>query len=136
MFWFWKKKTDSKPTITKEEVMVLLKPWGVSSIELSDRTWSLISDTQFNRIAYESGVRDKMYVPEKYDCDNFAHSFLAAFNTGEGWLGGICQGRLKDMKGAHRWVFYINDKKQLRFVEPQTYKRIEDVVSIFWFYTI
>jgi len=80
-------------------------------------------------------VRDKRYIPEKRDCENFTHSLIDAFNTGDGWIFGGCRGRTKSI-GPHAWCFYINENKNVRFVEPQTYGRIDDIISVMSFYTI
>ena len=138
MYWPWQKKTIPDPElipITKAEIFELLKPWGITSYELVDRDWVLVPDDYYRAVALASKVRDKQYIPEKRDCDNFAHSLVEAFNKGKGFIFGSCKGRTKSM-GPHAWCFYINQDKKVRFVEPQTYGRVDDIISIMSFYTI
>jgi len=135
MWWPWKRKKYEDVYLTSTEILHILKPWGITSIELADRKWRLLPDSKFKEVAIESGVREREYQKDIYDCDNFAHSLVEAFN-GLGYLFGICSGRI--VSGPHRWNFYINEKKQIRFIEPQTYKRYsdKDIISIMFFYTI
>ena len=119
----WLNRIFKKPVmVSKAEVYQIIHPFCSDITQLADREWKLLSDKEFMEITLDSGVRDRMYRNEVYDCDNFAHSLVEAFN-GKGYLVGIIQGFLVPGE-KHRWVFYVNDKKKVVHIEPQTYEQL------------
>lgn len=128
----WFRKNKPVPvTVTRKEVKAIVEAAGykIEWKELADKGWVCPTDKQVLKIAKKSGVEDREYISEVYDCDNFCHSFLEEFN-GLGYIIGSCVGRRRGRDSFHAWVFYINDKKQLKFLEPQNYSRNLKIASI------
>lgn len=99
-----------------------------ADIKIPDRSFEVISDQEMQEFLNKCHVRDLKYIVEDFDCDNFALELCAAVNIefkakkkknivfGEIWAEIEKQSgqRLK-----HAFNFYLNDKMEVKFVEPQ-----------------
>lgn len=78
--------------------------------------------------AYErSGLRNIKYIPDKFDCDDYAETAKVFVNLENLSIKknrySLCFGKIyarKSSSDAHMFNFYINTKGQLRLFEPQT----------------
>ena len=133
MIWFWKKK-EKDTWVTKEELFHILHPDPCTSAnQIADRKYRLLSDEEFFDLC---GCMTRQYIKESYDCDNFAHDLLSRF-SGTGYFVAVVQGFIEP-GNKHRWNLYVNKKREVIHIEPQTLKRIYPAKYLVrdWIYTI
>jgi len=82
-----------------------------------DRSFVLPPDEEVWKEIKED-VTDLRTYSEKFDCDNFTFKLLDRFNDGRGWATGALFVQIAE--GGHAIFFYINDREELKPIEPQS----------------
>lgn len=80
-----------------------------------DRHYILPTDAEVREVVadFVRGRGAFVYVPERNDCDNAAIELLNHMR-GKGWAFGLA------LVPGHALNLYVNDQREIRFVEPQT----------------
>jgi len=100
------------------ELKILLSPY-CSNIYLSDNVYGLTSVEQAKIFSNETRVMAKKWVEEQHDCDEFSFALMGYWNDGlKQFAFGIA------WSDKHAFNIFINEKKEIYIVEPQTNKFI------------
>ena len=103
---------------------------GISGVELkklfttkntfiSDRTYQLARKKDIVDFLKLNIFKLRKYVPEKYDCDNYAFSLMGMFtNLMSGYAIGIIW--VHTSKGGHALNFFVDGNAKVWYIEPQT----------------
>ena len=86
-----------------------------------DPAFLLPSDEEVQKIIDEDPTDLRNFTPGAGDCDNFAFELRMAFGR-KGWAVGVIATKLDDGSTDHGVFFYINNKKELTAIEPQSDK--------------
>ena len=112
------KFSEIKPTgeISNSELRELLTPY-CNEIHLSDMTYGLCSVAEAKKYSEQTKISIKEWIAEKYDCDEFSFA-LAGY-----WNLDLYQYPLGIVwSSSHAFNIFIDDKKEIYIVEPQTNK--------------
>lgn len=107
------------PVMTGSEVSKLFK--DVDNVFISDISYTTARKKDINHFLSYNMFNFRKYVPEKYDCDNYSFSLMGLFtNLMSGYAIGIVWADTPG--GAHALNFFIDEKKVMWYIEPQTNK--------------
>lgn len=97
---------------------ILQKQFPNAHIFISDGTFTTCPVSEVSKMCQWSKVKDREYLAETFDCDDFAYSLQGAFSVLP-WsalpVGIVWTDR-------HAMNIFISDKQAVWFVEPQTYE--------------
>lgn len=102
-------------------------------VRILDRHYSNVTLESFMKYAHFNTVSEELYVPEQYDCDDFAFEFFVDVRR---WAPmcpvGIVLGH--DAKGnPHAWNCFVDiPNKHLMFMEPQSDTLFEPTTENVW----
>ncbi len=107
------------PAITSVEVGAILRAY-TDKVWLSDGTFRLVDTQNLGDFLASDAINGRPYVVEKHDCDDFSYELVGHVS---GWnpdnTFGIVWGTNANGVG-HAWNFFINEERELLFVEPQS----------------
>jgi len=111
-------KPQSKGTITNTNIRKIFK--GITrNIFVSDIVYRIPRKKDIVDFLKLHLFKFRQYVPEKYDCDNYAFSLMGMFtNLMSGYAIGIVW--VHTPNGGHALNFYIDEKGEMWYIEPQT----------------
>lgn len=112
-------KFTNKTEITGIEIGQLLKQY-CQNLWLSDGVAVLINDIDMKAFLTKNLVNDRKYITEYHDCDDYSFELMGDISCvfPQGAFGMVWGNRASD--GApHAWNFYINENKEVKFIEPQ-----------------
>lgn len=102
-------------------------------VRLLDHYYSSVTLESFMKYAHFNTISDKEYIPDEYDCDNYAFEFFVDVHN---WAPlcpvGIVLGH--DVKGkSHAWNCFIDiPNNHLYFMEPQSDVLFEPTTENVW----
>ena len=98
-----------------------INPWNNSKYYVRKTWWDgnfkLTSDDEVKRFLTWNLVDKEEYVADFYDCNSFA---VSLWGEARKWSPGICLGMYTMVKPPHAKNWYVNEKKELRVIEPQS----------------
>lgn len=106
--------------VTKDEVKGLIEEkLGKDKVQLYllDEVYNLPSEETVAEILRTDLTNLEAYTSNLNDCENFAISVMKAFS---GYCYGLALVVQKTGSPLHAVNVYINDERQVKFVEPQT----------------
>lgn len=114
-------KIKEMPEISATSVRDLLKPFNKDNLWISDGTFKLLDTNDLKEFLKTNPVNNRKYITEFHDCDDFCYELMGDVSTWNpaGSFGMVWGNRAGDNAG-HAWNFFINESKQIMFVEPQT----------------
>lgn len=110
--------TDT-PIITFDEIDVLLSKLG-GQLWIGDGIYKLINSRDIKLFLDSNPVNKRKYITDFHDCDDYCYELMGDVSTWnpEGSFGMVWGNRTDGV--AHAWNCFINENKELWFVEPQT----------------
>lgn len=118
--------------ISYDDVEKVLKKYA-SGVNISDLSFSTTTQEDAKKFTNETRVWARRYAKEVNDCDNFSYALLGYWSDGlKSYPFGLA------WSANHSFNVFIDDKKQLWIVEPQTNKwmKIEEAKSDKLYYPI
>jgi len=113
---FWKPSPDGE--LTGTELHLTLKAEGIKDVFITDTKYSIASEHDIRNLLSMDVFKFREYVPDKYDCDNYAFSFMGtATNLLSGYAIGIIFVRTPN--GNHALNFFVDKNSKIRYIEPQ-----------------
>ncbi len=137
--WFWdlfrapkKVEFENKTEITGVDIGQNLKQY-CQNLWLSDGAAVLINDADMKNFLENNPVNNRKYITEYHDCDDYSFELMGDVSDifPQGAFGMVWGNRLGD-GAAHAWNFYINQDKQVKYVEPQTDKIFDPTSEPIW----
>jgi len=99
----------------------LKKLFTTKNIFISDKAYTLARHEDIEKFLKLNIFKLRQYVPEKYDCDNYAFSLMGMFtNLMSGYAIGIVW--VKTPKGGHALNFFVDGSNEVWYIEPQSNK--------------
>ena len=104
--------------VTSKEVIELLTPF-TDRQWISDGVFECIITSNLRTFLINDRVSKRIYKQESFDCDDYSYSLMGNITQWypEGSIG-IIWG-LNKYGEPHAWNFFINEDKQIMFIEPQ-----------------
>jgi hypothetical protein len=106
-------------------------------IQMPDSKYYLPPVSYVKEILEVNAIDKKKYVSQSGDCDDFSYLLKSLFiklrlTTGEPMAFGIIHGMLPT---GHSINFFLDDNKQLHFIEPQSDRMYSmcDTIKVAWF---
>ncbi len=106
-------------TITGDEVRALLGKY-TNQLWISDGLFKLVSTQSLEAFLASDTINNRPYIAEKHDCDDYSYELMGHVSD---WNSDNTFGIVWGLNGdgnAHAWNFYIDEKRVVKFVEPQT----------------
>jgi hypothetical protein len=107
------------PRITNIELGQILKPFCTNQW-LSDENYQTINEKSLKDFLRTNPVSGRKYLVDAHDCDDFSFELMGDVSewNSDGAFGIVWGNRASDGAG-HAWNFFIDENKQLKFIEPQ-----------------
>jgi hypothetical protein len=106
------------PQMTSWDLNKMLRKY-TDNVWISDAIYSTSRKKDIEQFLKYNVFRFREYVPEKYDCDNYSFALMGMFTY---LLSGHAIGIVwvETPRGAHALNFFIDENKELWYIEPQT----------------
>lgn len=110
---------------TSSEVLSIMNDAGIprNKIIILDGKYKLYTERAISKFLNRKGIERYNYIPEIHDCDDFALKLMVRARD---YYDHNCFGFCIVRGGHHAMNIYINDKKQVKFIEPQKSERTEE----------
>ncbi len=105
-------------SITGDEVRILLSKY-TDKLWISDGLFKLMSTQSLEAFLASDSISNRPYITEKHDCDDYSYELMGHVSD---WNSDNTFGIVWGLNGdgnAHAWNFYIDEKRVVKFVEPQ-----------------
>lgn len=137
--WLWdlfrkpkKIKLISTTEISGDEVRALLLQFTKENLWISDETFTLVNTEDMKTFLAMNPVNSRVYFSDKHDCDDYSYELMGDVSDAHPELAfGMVWGNRVDGV-AHAWNFYIDENKQVKFVEPQTDQIFDFSYEVLW----
>ncbi len=107
------------PNMTSYYVDELLRKYA-DNVWLSDGTFQLVDTQNLRDFLASDSINKRQYIAEKHDCDDYSYELMGHVSD---WnpdnTFGIVWGNNVNGDG-HAWNFFIDENKNIKYVEPQT----------------
>lgn len=114
-------KEEEIITISKSTLIhLLLDTFGKCSIYVADKSFTCPKVSSVEKAMNRSGIRDKKYIKEVHDCDNYVLE-MAAYMSGKGWCFGELWGYSHRLKASHAACIYVDNNFKVHTPDPQNY---------------
>jgi hypothetical protein len=120
------------PEISGDNVRQILTPYN-ANLWISDGIFKLLDTDDLKAFLEKNPVNNRKYISEFHDCDDFCYELMGDVSTwnSAGSFGMVWGNRAVDNAG-HAWNFFINEKNQVMFVEPQNDKIFAPSTEKIW----
>ena len=120
------------PEISEDKVREILKPYN-ANLWIGDGIFKLLDTDDLKTFLAKNPVNNRKYISEFHDCDDFCYELMGDVSTWNpaGSFGMVWGNRAVDNVG-HAWNFFINEKNQVMFVEPQNDKIFAPSTEKIW----
>jgi hypothetical protein len=108
------------PQMTSRDLDTMLRK-HTQNVWISDLVYSTSRIRDIKEFLKYNVFRFREYVPEKYDCDNYSFALMGMFTyLLSGHAIGIVWAHTPE--GPHALNFFIDEHKELWYIEPQSNK--------------
>lgn len=103
------------------QIQSILTKAGVNNCIITDTIKGLLPASVYREVTQLSYVYHRQYIAEKFDCEDFSAVMYGTFTEliPNACFGLIHVQRIAE-KDTHCVVFFIDDQKEIWYIEPQT----------------